>query len=251
MLNMELPKEKVPAVVEDPKFLILFGKQKSGKTTILADLPDNLIIDLEEGSDYVEAMKIKVNSFEELIQVKQALEDKFKEAGKKPYKRISLDTASALEETVLPYAKMLYQKTPMGKNFKGDDVTKLPNGAGYLYIREAYKKIIDAFTKFCDTLILSGHVVDKQIEKDGKETTELDIALTGRLKGIIGAKADAIGYVYRVKNKTMITFKGGEDSISEARPRHLSNTIVTIAESEGEGENMTITTHWDKVFKNL
>lgn len=248
---MQLPKEKSPAVVKDPKFLILFGKQKSGKTTILADLPDNLIIDLEEGSDYVEAMKVKVNSFEELLEVKNALQEDLNKTGKKPYKRISLDTASALEDIVLPYAKMLYQKTPMGKNYKGDDVTKLPNGAGYLYIREAYKKIIDAFTKFCDTLILSGHVVDKQIEKDGKETTELDIALTGRLKGIIGAKADAIGYVYRVKNKTMITFKGGEDSISESRPKHLSNCVVTIAESEGEGEDMKITTHWDKIFKKL
>ena len=139
----------------------------------------------------------------------------------------------------------------MGKNFTGDDVTKLPNGAGYLYIREAYKNIIDSFSKYCDTLILSGHVVDKQIEKNGKEVFELDLALTGRLKQIIGARADAIGYVYRDKNKTIVSFKGGEDAISESRPRHLSGKEIVITETEGEGEEMIFNFYWDKIFKDL
>ena len=68
----------------------------------------------------------------------------------------------------------------------------------------------------------------------------MDIALTGRLKGIIGARADAIGYVYRDKNKTVVSFRGGENAISESRPRHLSNMEIILAESDGEGEDMVI-----------
>lgn len=248
---MQLPTEKRPPVVEDPKFLILFGKQKSGKTTLLANLKDCLILDFEQGTHFVEALTIEVNNFSELAQVKKLLDAKMQELGEKPYKRIALDTATTLEELLMSYAITLYQETAMGKNFKGDNLRKLPNGAGYLYEREAYKKIIDAFSQYCDTLILSGHVSDKLVEKDGKEVWEMEIDLTGKLKRIIGAKADAIGYVYRDKNKTIISFKGGEDAIAESRPRHLSGKDIVVAESEGEGEDMKMTFHWNKIFKQL
>jgi len=248
---MELPTSKRSPIVEDPKFLILFGKQKSGKTTILANLKDCLILDFEQGTHFVEALTIEVNNFDELAKVKQLLDIKMKETGEKPYKRIALDTATTLEELLMPYAIKLYKETPMGKSFKGDNLRKLPNGAGYLYEREAYKKIIDTFSKYCDTLILAGHVSDKMVEKDGKEVWEMEIDLTGKLKRIIGAKADAIGYVYRQKNNTIVSFKGGEDAIAESRPRHLSGKDIVVAESEGEGEDMNIKFHWDKIFKNL
>lgn len=249
---MQLPTSKQPAVVENPKFLILFGKQKSGKTTILAELPDNLIIDLEDGTDFTEAIKIKVSSFDELVAVKNALEEEYVKAGNKIVrKRISLDTATALEEIIMPYAIMLYKKTPIGKNYAGDDLQKLPNGAGYLYIREAYKKIIEGFQKYCETLILSGHVSDKQVEKDGKEMYEMELDLTGKLKRIIGARADAIGYVFRRKNECVISFKGGGDAIVESRAKHLTNKEIVISESVGEGEDMKVTVHWDRIFKNL
>lgn len=248
---MELPTKKRAPIVEDPKFLILFGKQKSSKTTILAALKDCLILDFEQGTHFVEALTIEINNFSELVKVKQLLEAKMQETGEKPYKRIALDTATTLEELLMEYAIILYKDTAMGKNFKGDNLRKLPNGAGYLYEREAYKKIIAAFSKYCDTLILAGHVSDKMVEKNGKEVWEMEIDLTGKLKRIIGAKADAIGYVYRDKNKSIISFKGGEDAIAESRPRHLSGKDIVIAESEGEGEDMEITFHWDKIFKNL
>ena len=44
-----LPKEKVKAKVENPRFLIIFGKPKAGKTTLASKLDNNLIIDLERG----------------------------------------------------------------------------------------------------------------------------------------------------------------------------------------------------------
>ena len=43
-----LPTEKVKAKVKNPRFLILFGKPKSGKTTIASQLDSNLIIRSEE-----------------------------------------------------------------------------------------------------------------------------------------------------------------------------------------------------------
>ena len=133
----------------------------------------------------------------------------------------------------------------MGKQYKGTDVTTLPNGAGYKYLRDAYIKVIDGFIPLCDTLILVGHCTDRLITKDGKELTEMDIDLTGKLRRMIPARADAVGYLYREKNKTILNFRGGEDVLVEARPKHLRGQEIVIAESDADNK---ITTHWDKIF---
>ena len=57
---MELPKKKVKASRKSPKNMIIYGPPKIGKTTVLSQLNDCLIIDLEDGSDMVDALKVKV-----------------------------------------------------------------------------------------------------------------------------------------------------------------------------------------------
>ena len=174
-----------------------------------------------------------------------------KTTGVKPYTRITFDTATHFEEILMGYAITLYKATPMGKDFKGTSLRVLPQGAGYLYEREAFKNVIFGFQKYCDTVILSGHVSDKQVGKEGKEVWELELDLTGKLKRIMGAKADAIGLVYRKKNQCIISFKGGSEAIVESRIKHLTNRDIVVSESEGEGEDIVITTYWDRIFKNL
>lgn len=243
--TLTLPTERKKAVDVNPKFLILYGKPKCGKTTIAAALDNNLIIDFERGSDSVDAMSIRCETFDDLVKIKTMIADKNKESGKNFYKYITLDTATALEEMIMPLAIKLYQKTAMGKNFKGDDVRTLPNGAGWLYVREAYKKVINGFVPLCDTLILLGHSADKLINKDGKDLSEMDFDLTGKLKRIMSARADAIGYIHRKKNQTFINFQGGEDFVVEARPLHLRGKEFVIAESD---ENNNIKVDWSQIF---
>ena len=57
--NMELPKNKVGAVRKSPKNMVIYGPPKIGKTTMLSKLDGCLIIDLENGSDMIEALKVK------------------------------------------------------------------------------------------------------------------------------------------------------------------------------------------------
>ena len=59
---MELPTKKVKAARKSPKNMVIYGPPKIGKTTALSQLDNCLIIDLEEGSDMVEALKIKVTN---------------------------------------------------------------------------------------------------------------------------------------------------------------------------------------------
>lgn len=147
----------------------------------------------------------------------------------------------------MSYACTLYRQTPMGKKWDGTDVTTLPNGAGYKYLRDAVKKVVDMFRDLCDEFILVGHVKDTVTEKDGVEVSAKELDLVGKLSKIVCGLADAVGYVYRKGNETHISFKGGtSDTIMEARARHIAGKDIIIAEGNEDG---TLTTHWDRIFK--
>jgi len=238
-MEIVLPKKKVSATRTNPKRMIIYSKPKTGKTTAFAGLDDNLIIDLENGSDYVEALKVKANSLEELI----AIGKQIKEQGK-PYKYVTLDTVTALEDMVKPLAAKLYRETPMGKNFSGDDVIKLPNGAGYLYIRQAFFQVLDFVDTLADTVILSGHIKDKQVDDKGELVMSANIDLTGKIKSLICANADAIGYMFRKGDKVILSFKTNDEVTCGARPEHLRNQEIVISESVDD----KIITHWDRVY---
>ena len=230
---MKLPTEKVKASRKSPKNMIIYGPPKIGKTSVLSELDGCLIIDLEQGSDMVDALKIKVNNLAELADVGREV---IKQG--RPYKYIAIDTISKLEEWCEDEGKKIYMKTPMGKNFDtknpGASVLSLPNGAGYLYLRQAYKKWIDRMNMLADHIILVGHLKDKMLEKKGKEVAVKDLDLTGKIKQITCANADAVGYIFREGDETMISFNSLDDIVAGSRCDHL------------KGQTMPL--NWSKIF---
>ncbi len=239
-MSIVLPTKKVKADRINPKRLIVYSKPKTGKTTAFAGLDDNLIIDLENGADYVEALKVKANNLQELKEVGKAI----KEAGY-PYQYITIDTVTALEDMVMPLAINLYKQTPMGKNYSGDSILTLPNGAGYLYVRQAFFQVLDFIDTLAPHIILSGHIKDKQVDDKGEMVMSANIDLTGKIKSLICANADAIGYMYRKGNETILSFKTNEEVTCGARPEHLRNEEIVISEMK-DGK---LKTYWNKVYK--
>lgn len=231
--KISLPTKKVAASRKSPKNFVLYGQPKVGKTTALAQLDNCLIIDLEDGTDMVDALKVKANNLKELSEIGRAILD----AGK-PYKYIAVDTVTQLEVWCETEAKRLYQNTPMGKNFdkenKGLSVLSLPNGGGYLYLREAFKIWINRLNTLADHVILVGHLKEAKIDKNGKEVSVKDLDLTGKLKNITAANADAIGYVFRENDTTMISFDSMGDIQAGSRCDHL--------------KGQTFPLEWDKIF---
>ena len=240
-----LPKEKSVPKINNPRFLILAGRPKSGKSTLMASLENNLIIDLEDGYQALSALIVQARNVNDFADIANALKAEIKEQGKFPYKYITIDNATRLEEMCLSYAAQLYRQTPQGKNYQGTDVRTLPNGSGYMYLRQAIRKIVDMFRSLCETLILITHTKDKMINFEGTEINEIAIDLAGKIGDILCGEADAIGYVYRKKNETIISFEGGEGTVREARAEHLRGKKIVVAESD---ENNNITFHMDRIF---
>ena len=229
----KLPTKKVKASRKSPKNMIIYGAPKIGKTTVLSQLDDCLIIDLEQGSDMLDALKVQANSLKELGEIGKEI---FQQG--KPYKYVAIDTISKLEEWCEEEGKQIYLKTPMGKTFEtknpGMSILSLPNGAGYLYLRMAYKRWMERLNTLADHVILVGHLKDKMLEKKGKEVAVKDLDLTGKIKQITCANADAVGYIYREDDVTMISFDSLDDIVAGSRCDHL------------KGKTMPM--EWSKIF---
>lgn len=262
-----LPTERRKAQNYNPRLLVLFGFPKSGKSSAVASLEDNLIIDLEDGYRALDVMTLSARNIQDIFAIKTALNKKMTETGKKCYSYITIDNATRLEEMCLYYAAALYRKTAMGQSWgflrdnNGNvlknngkpvpdpkaDVRLLPNGSGYLYLRNALKEVIHMFQPYCETLILVCHVKDKQIQMNGEESSKLTVDLAGKLGDIICGEADAVGFVYREGNKTFISFEGGAGDIREARPIHLRGKRFLVGESD---ENNVLNMDMAKIFVN-
>lgn len=245
-MEIKLPLEKVMATSQSPNNLIIFSKPKTGKTTLFASLENCLILDLESGADYIDAIKLKATSVEEIKHIGKAIKD----AGN-PYNYVAIDTITALEEMCIPYAEELYSRTPMGKSWftsakaQYGTIISLPNGAGYQYLREAFTKVVEFIKTWAPRTILIGHVKDTMLEKNGSEFNSLDLDLTGKLKRISCSNSDAIGYMYRKGRTNILSFKTSDEIACGARPAHLRNQEFVVSELT---ENNEIIVDWSKIY---
>ena len=235
---MELPKEKIKPSSVNCKRLVLYSPPKMGKTTAVAALNNCLIIDLEKGSNFVDALKIQVNSLTELQEVGVEIV----KAGN-PYKYVAIDTVTKLEDWCEWDATETYMNSVIGQRFNRNDNAKLlprqnwssvltlPNGGGYLYLRLSMSKWLEKIDKLAEHIILIGHIKDKMIEKKGKEVSAKDIDLTGKIKSITCANADAIGYLYREDDETHLNFCSSDETLCGARPEHLRGKNIVIGKN--------------------
>lgn len=253
---MILPKEKIMPDNLNPRNLIIYGPPKIGKTEVLAQLDDSLLIDLESGSDFVSAVKVKVNNFEELTELGTEI---IKQS--KPYDKVIIDTVTELEDWCEWDATESYMNSPIGKAFntkagqilprgQWESVLTLPRGAGYLWHRLSFKKWKDKIDKLAEHKIYVAHVKDIFLEKDDKQVSAKDLDLIGKIKNIACGYVDAIGYVYRdAKNplELRISFKNNGQDIVGSRCQHLRNQDFVLAINNEDG---SIKEHfWNKIYQ--
>lgn len=242
---MELPKEPVPVTNRDPRTLLIYGSPKLGKTSILSQLPGNLLVDIEDGSEFVEALKVKANNLGELNQIcSQVIEEG------KPYKFATLDTVTKLEDWAERSATRKYKNSTKGANFTGRTVIELDYGLGYGLLRQEFKQWMNAFKRVAPHTIFIGHVKDKIIEKEGTEVATKDLNLTGQLKAIVTSDVDAVGYLYideENPNERRLTFITQDEITCGNRCAHLEGQDFVISRKKEDG---TIETFWEKVYQD-
>jgi hypothetical protein len=235
---MTLPKQVIVSTRQDPRLMLIYGPPKIGKTTILSKLKGNLIIDTENGTEFVDALKVPVKDMAEYTQACTLL----KNEGKNAYPYVSLDTVDKIEDWSDQAGTEMYKKSLQGKGFTGASVLNLPMGAGYLWLRQAFDIYLHKIMGTARTVILVGHIRDKMIESAGKEVNAKDLDLTGKIKSILCSKADAIGFINRdVKGNLYITFETKDTINCGSRCPHLKGQTFTFDKDPNSFD-------WTKIF---
>lgn len=256
-----LPTTRTVKKSNNPRNLIMFGLPKAGKTTALAQLPGCLIIDLENGSDYIEgAFVMKANNYVELFKIAKALSPTWKGEKNDKYephdfKFVAIDTVTALEDMALDLAAKRYSEAPVGKNWTGTgkDILKLPMGAGYFWLKEAVLEILGWFNQI-ENLILVGHVKDKQLTEGGIDLNVKMLNLTGSLSSKLASESDGMCYLYRdpETGNLMANFGDMNSVLTGSRLQNLAGKTILLAERvQLDNGNFDIKTHWENIYPSL
>ncbi len=128
------------------------------------------------------------------------------------------------------------------------DVTQIPNGAGYSFWRQALEAVIDLIGSAAPNLIICGHVKDTALS-EGLDGSVKDLDLIGKTKRVLSAKSDAIGFVHRDEESNLcINFGMNGEVLCGARPAHLANKDIIVAEYQEDG---TFVSHWERIYPSL
>jgi len=208
---MALKKAKRKPVSVNPKILLLYGAPKVGKTTMLSQLNDCLVIDTESGSHMLEGYFHGVNSKEELLEFYRDAKDGHE------YKIFALDTIDKLVEWT---AKDVCKETGV------DDIADLPYGKGFGMVRERVMNNIKKLQSLCPKTIIVGHRKTAAAVDNSTAIEPESLDLSGKLKNQLMAQSDAIGYMFRgEENELMISFESGVALEAGSRCEHLRGKV--------------------------
>ncbi len=223
---MELPTQRLKAKTKDPRLITLFGQSKVGKSTKLSELPNCLIIDTEQGTDFLDGMIVQVNSMAELRQIPQAIA-----STNHQYDFGAIDTIDQIvtwveREVVQEYNQ---QQRDRGNNQKILDISEMPFGAGFAMVRNKVMRVIAALKASFPKLIIIGHRKKTIIGESKVEFSSSSLDLTGKLRNLICADSDAIGYVFRDKqNDLRISFQTSDELEVGSRCDHIRGKVLAF-----------------------
>tara|TARA_R110002012_G_scaffold179021_1_gene344433 strand:+ start:2404 stop:3075 length:672 start_codon:yes stop_codon:yes gene_type:complete len=206
---MTLKKVKRKPVSQNPKKMLLYGAPKVGKTTALSQLKDCLIIDTEKGANMIEGYIETVNNREELITLLQEAQKGHE------YKYAAIDTIDKIAE---------WAEKAVCSEENVSSIVDLAYGKGFSMVREKVLNTVDAVSTLFDHVIVIGHRKWARAVVDSKAIVEPEsLDLTGKLKNMLMADCDAIGYMYRNEESgdLMVSFKSNDALEAGSRSPHL------------------------------
>jgi hypothetical protein len=231
---MSIITKRTQPLTVNPGLTLLYGSRKAGKTTMLGKLDDCLIVDTERGANFITG---DIASMEGLTDLRDLVTHLVGEQSKgNKYKYIALDTLNKIVEWA--EEAVVYQHNQANPGDKIIYFGDLSYGKGHALVREKIDKLIDTFITLTDHLILIGH--NKLASAVNETSTLVDPAslnLTGKLKNMIMAKCDSIGYVFREdEDSTLkISFKSNSALEAGSRCEHLKGKVLDFK--------------WENIFK--
>jgi predicted small metal-binding protein len=182
----------------------------------LSQLKDCLIIDTEQGANMVEGYIEEANNREELIEILKKAKDGHN------YTYVAIDTIDKVAD---------WADKSVCKDEGVTAIADLAFGKGFALSRERVLNTVKVLKEIFPYVILIGHRKWAQAVLESKAIVQPEsLDLTGKLKNMLMADCDAIGYVYRddEKDKLMVSFKANEALEAGSRSPHLRGKEIEL-----------------------
>lgn len=167
------------------KYICLYGKPKTGKTTFAVQAPRNLLLAFEKGYNALGGVKVQdINSWVDFKKVLAQLRD---ERVRAMYDTISIDTVGIMWDLCEKYICIQNGVTK---------ISEIQWGAGYKACKDEFDKALRDITMLGYGLIIIAHV-DIKTEKtpEGEDVEIIGPAIPARAYAIVNQLVDIIGYI--------------------------------------------------------
>ena len=167
------------------KYLLLYGKPKTGKTTMASRFPKNLLVAFEKGYNAIDGIKaIDVNKWSEFRQVLRQLE---KPEAQEMYDTITIDTTTIAYE--------MCEQFVCSQNGV-QSIRDIPWGQGWTLVKKEFESCLRKITMLGYGLVLISHIeTRKEKTADDSEIEILAPSMPKRCYEVVNQIVDIIGYI--------------------------------------------------------
>ena len=167
------------------KYVLLYGKPKSGKTTAACSFPDAVLLAFEKGYNAIgNAYPFDINKWSDF---KMSLRDLEDQRSKDRFKTVIIDTISICWEMCEKY---ICQQNGVQK------IADIPWGGGYTACKKEFETSIRRITQLGYGVVLIAHSASR-VEKtaDGSDIEIISPDLPKRAAEVCNGIVDIIGYI--------------------------------------------------------
>lgn len=204
------------------------------------------------------AMKIALEDEKDMKEKEKRYNDLVKFLNEIPFPIFAVDTITSLQELNLGAALTEYNSRISDPEKWKTNIKRVDEYGGVQYIRKNFNGMKEFIEKNAAPFIIyMGHTAEKKkvIKKAAEDVDAIDIALDGMYSNIFTAKAGTVGVLYRSNEGIMIDFRYRDESGIKARPRHLGNRLIKIADLHEYGEGGELVkkgkTYWSSIYPEI
>ncbi len=167
------------------KYILLYGKPKTGKTTMASRFPKNLLIAFEKGYNAIDGIKaVDINKWTEFRQVLKQLE---KPEAREMYDTITIDTTTIAYE--------MCEQFVCSQNGV-QSIRDIPWGQGWTLAKKEFESCLRKITMLGYGLVLISHIeMRKEKLADDSEIEILAPSMPKRCYEVVNQIVDIIGYI--------------------------------------------------------
>jgi hypothetical protein len=177
-----------------------------------------------------------------------------------PFPIFVVDTLTSFIKLVYDAALAEYNSDKSPEKQK-TDIKRTDNFGGAQHIRRAVEDIKAFIEKNAAPFIVyNGHIKMKKavLKKTDEEVSVVDMALEGQLPLIFTSSSAAVATFYRDEEGCFLDFQKKSEDDRDARPRHLGNQVIKVADlheyAEKDGMKVLVKkgeTYWNRIFPEI